>query len=533
VRAEPECETGSSNRCPLNPQGYNAGLTNVQTQVGLGVNIIYYGGAGDGVTDNMPALTAALAASNTVIFPAGSFLFRTAFSLTLDAARQIALIGAGPGATTIISAVTSGAMWILRQHDGANALNISGMQLDPAQAGGGTANGIPLVGNTAAGCPAFSSFRDITISGTATSYFATSVAISVWGNINFVNVNEQITGASVVGTGVEISSPSASQTPVVYDLRGGSFVQMAAGLVIGDYTQGVQVVGENFTGCAIGINAPAGGGGTGRDQLRIVNSQFGVPASGIGISVPGNDVSDIMTANNLFLLSDGSIGLKLNASPGRVNLSSNTFRKSAGTLGGKATGVQFSGTATTVHPTVNGNYQASDVGTLDAIDGNNVVGFVFTGAENEVAGGAGTIVPVVNVFNPVFPFVLINSDYFGPSSGETGRSPICRKMRRSVPRQPSKREREAAAQSRTLPNRRSRVYPSGLDCLDEPGQWGHGEQCRGRAYDRGGRAIDEVQVSSRHRKMVYVLRLLQRLSAHECMDPSSSSTVDLCFITST
>jgi hypothetical protein len=123
------------------------------------------------------------------------------------------------------------------------------MQLNPAEAGGGTANGISLVGNTPAGCPAFSSFRDITISGTATSYFATSVAISVWGNINFINVNEQITGASVVW--------------------------------------------------------------------------------------------------------------------------------------------------------------------------NRSKDFLFTGAENEVAGGAGTIGPVVNVFNPVFPFVLVNSDYLGPSSSAT------------------------------------------------------------------------------------------------------------------
>lgn len=69
-------------------------------------NIQTYGGAGDGSTDNSPALSAALAGSGPtggcISFPAGLYIFKSQVYYTFPASRKhVSLVGSGPDSTLL------------------------------------------------------------------------------------------------------------------------------------------------------------------------------------------------------------------------------------------------------------------------------------------------------------------------------------------------------------------------------------------------------------------------------------------------
>jgi hypothetical protein len=98
------------------PSATGAVARSVVGKLGDVISICDFGGAGDGVTDNSAALTAAFAAlpatGGTVYIPAGVYVFSTAVSVTLpDVYYGLALVGAGPGATILRFGNTDGVIF--------------------------------------------------------------------------------------------------------------------------------------------------------------------------------------------------------------------------------------------------------------------------------------------------------------------------------------------------------------------------------------------------------------------------------------
>jgi hypothetical protein len=86
----------SSNNVSYTPAGTGAVATNVQTKLRESVSVKDFGAVGDGSTDDTAAIVAALAASNSVYFPAGTYL--TTGNLNIKAKY---IFGAGAVASTI------------------------------------------------------------------------------------------------------------------------------------------------------------------------------------------------------------------------------------------------------------------------------------------------------------------------------------------------------------------------------------------------------------------------------------------------
>ncbi len=90
-------------RCLL-PAGYNAGETPLPptpTNLQVSSNVMTYGAVGDGVTNDIDAFAAAVAAQPTggvVYIPPGKYLLSSQLLIT----RRVSLVGAGPRQTTII-----------------------------------------------------------------------------------------------------------------------------------------------------------------------------------------------------------------------------------------------------------------------------------------------------------------------------------------------------------------------------------------------------------------------------------------------
>jgi hypothetical protein len=105
-------------------------------------------------------------------------------------------------------------------------------------------------------------------------YWGSCLAISKLTQVSLFNV--LMTGHTNEGpyttSGFGLTLTATSAVPgVVYNLDSCTFNNLGVGISYGAWIQGVAAVNCNFTGCAIGINAPVASGET---QLSIANSQF-------------------------------------------------------------------------------------------------------------------------------------------------------------------------------------------------------------------------------------------------------------------
>jgi hypothetical protein len=246
------------------------------------VSVKNYGAVGDGVTDDTAAVTAAFNAVRTVggslYFPAGKYALAANIPVTLGANATLAVFGAGADITQLVWAAGGGLTINLPGE--ANAVHVRDMTF--VTGANGTGNGLALnltIGSVPWPNSPQSDVSNVTFRGTdwyagQTHYWGSCVAIDRLTQVSFFNV--LMTGHTEAGTytttGFGLALTATSAVPgVVYNLDSCTFNNMGVGISYGNWIQGVAAVNCNFTGCAIGINAPAG---TGEAQLSIANSQF-------------------------------------------------------------------------------------------------------------------------------------------------------------------------------------------------------------------------------------------------------------------
>jgi hypothetical protein len=307
------------------------------------LSIQRYGGTGDGVTDNAPAIQRAINTlprnGGCISFPPGKFAISKKIDYVLPARNfSISLLGSG-GDSTILFWPTANAGFSFTYNYMGNSIHIRDMSLTVGVAGG--QNAIHLVQNYqtpgSTGYNAFSDFTGITIRGddaftndasvNAQDYWNVGLDISGVSNINVQSAmfeGPYAGGYAEKGVGIEIAGAATSSGNVIYsgvlNVVASSFNTIGIGIVYGSNAQGLSISNANFTGGQYGIltvpNEP------GLDQLAIANSQFNVSVAGIfsQTAIPGLSV-----ATSLFLIPIGSIGMNLYQS-GRTSISGNTFQ---------------------------------------------------------------------------------------------------------------------------------------------------------------------------------------------------------------
>jgi hypothetical protein len=124
----------TSNNVSYTPAGASAVVTDVQTKLRESVSVKDFGAVGDGSTDDTAAIVAALAASNSVYFPAGTYM--TTGNINIKAKN---IFGAGAVSSTIklLGSNTNASLFI-------NGGNIS---TSWGTGGGCTIRGLSLQGN--------------------------------------------------------------------------------------------------------------------------------------------------------------------------------------------------------------------------------------------------------------------------------------------------------------------------------------------------------------------------------------------------
>lgn len=367
------------------------------------VSVLSFGADPTGGADISTALAAALAASNSVVFPPGTYLLTNPVTVAMTGTRQIFITG--EAATIVMSGISSGFTFFGMNPN--NAVAISGINFQATAAG--TVTAIALTGSTTIGAVwSSSTFKDLTFLGsTASNYFAKAIDVSGVSNCFFSGVH--IWGArsgGANGIGVQLGTPGGGDIPVEFSFLNCDFIFLGAGIVMGDWVQGLQVANTNFVNNSIGISVPVGAGNTGRDELSITNSQFGI-GSGIAISVAGTDLSDLICTGTYFILGDSAFGIQLNHTPGRHSIQGNMFRKAVGTS--SATGIQLRGSSASI-VSVQDNTFTSDTGVLIAFDLNGVANPNIVADGNVMNSTTGVVTPVAGVNGTLSMSYLMN-DY--------------------------------------------------------------------------------------------------------------------------
>jgi hypothetical protein len=288
------------------------------------VDIRSHGGAGDGMTDNAAALTAAYAALPTtggcIEFPGGKFVFRSGVTFDFPSgAASITLQGAGPDAT-ILHWPQSDSGLVFNYSDPQSSTHVRDLTLTTGLTGGGVA--LTLQTNhsqSAQGSQALIAQNDVsnvTIRGDdgggVNEYWGTGIVVS---GVSFIDVN----GLAVYGdgrtggTGLSLSGlapADASKQPLFglyYNITASYFIGLGLGLHYGTYIQGVTINTTNFqNGMGPAIKSDDGEQGLG--NLTIESCQFNVGGSALIQGLSGFQVQ--MTNSIMFLLTN-QVGIDL------------------------------------------------------------------------------------------------------------------------------------------------------------------------------------------------------------------------------
>jgi hypothetical protein len=297
-------------------------------------NILAYGGAANGTTDNSTAFANAASASSAaqacVYFPPGTYYFSAsaAYAITTSPG-SITLRGAGADVTVLTFGNSSTSGILVNYKDKFSSAHVRDMTIAAGSASASRGIDLEQLATSVAsgqGQFALSDITNVTFRGSdgysATNYWATGVNIGGVSNINFVN--DVFLGPEGAGHGYGISlqgAPNnASILPVVYNIIGCNFEQLSIGLFYGGVAQGVSVSSSNFTSNTWGIYAH-GSSSTALDQLSVTGSQFN--NSGFSIDAE-TELQAVSITNNFFLVQNNTAAINLNLTD-NFTISGNNF----------------------------------------------------------------------------------------------------------------------------------------------------------------------------------------------------------------
>lgn len=331
------------------------------------VNIVNYGGVGDGTTDNTTAFAAALAAlgarGGTIFFPRGSFKFASlqTVSYTLNALYDLTLLGEGPDATSLLwpagvdgirinfNSNTSKSTQAFHARD----LSIVSADNTPSQIGvllnqSGTLNGAYT---------AYTEFTRVSIMGSDGP-----VGSNGWGTgVKCVDVsNVQFTGcalfgtATASGTGVSWEGTNASNIATGLYFNDCAINQFTTGILMLDFVQGMYLTACQINGCTVGLDLTGGAHAVGADidsAVSIVNSEFGVYATNANAITMTNPVAFLQIDSTNFNMAQiaGPAGFIVLAAMASVQITNCSmiapgWPGGASTIGTKLTGISLAGT---------------------------------------------------------------------------------------------------------------------------------------------------------------------------------------------
>lgn len=370
-------------------------------------SILDYGGNNGGSVDNLAAWAAVIAASPAnqacIFFPAGIYAFSGNASYLFPGGfgsiGSITIIGAGADLTYLKWAAGGG--MTLTEVSNLDSFHIRDMTFLSGVAN--APNAAIQITQTQASVtnPADSAQSDITnvtIRGSdnyqATFYWGTGIDINGSSYINFNGL--YIAGDSTHTNGIGVNIHGAALViPVVFNFNLSTFNSLNAGIIYGQYVQGVTVNQCNFTTGVNGISAPVAPAGL--DQLVVTGSQFGA-LSGNGI-VENGAIPNTQIIGNLFIVPSGANGINLITSnlfsiignafasnnPGSITNNGITVQSTINSEGGIISGNVLTGmgnfaiqlTATSNHVNVQSNFYSGN--------GTNVGN---AGISNTIGGGS-------------------------------------------------------------------------------------------------------------------------------------------------
>jgi hypothetical protein len=363
------------------------------------ISITSYGGNGNGVADNAPALSASFAAlpatGGCISFPAGRFLFKTPVTLTYPSstdAYSLTLTGAGQDATVLYWAASNG----ITINMSSSQQNVHVRDVTFSTGFAGTYAALTFKYSSTLGVVTASDVSHVFFrgddGGQKTEYWDIGVNDAGLSYLNFdtdtfIGTNTQSGG----GTGIFLNGSGGSPTPysVLFNISKSGFFGLGTGLMIGNYVQGISLSQNNFTGGTTGIWAIPGTSGV--DEVAISGgNQFNT--FGNDIEFQGG-VAHLIMSGNLLFVQPGNSGVFIQSSGGQQHTITNNVFFGVSPTG--ATGIYVGGL--NMNAVVSGNvFNNLDTGVnLIGTQGWNVQGNSYLAVPSQVANiGTGNLVGV-------------------------------------------------------------------------------------------------------------------------------------------
>lgn len=333
------------------------------------LNILTYGGNGNGVADNLAAWNAAVAAlpsltGGCIYFPFGKYSFSTAISYSFASGPgtpggSLAVRGDG-SRQTILYWPNAGNGINVTANDYRQSVHFHGLSVTTGQVSAGI--GINLINTLGAPLPTtpWSDFYDVSVAGVDiqgggtvnyTKVWTTGVKIHYWSNFNFIGLNVWGTDGSA-GTGVWVEGNGSSDYAVNFQFTQCLFNYLRVGLTYGSWVQGINIQQSGFGG-RVGIAGiqVAGAAGSQPAGLAVFNSGFDV--GGNPIDLTNATVNQIFIIGNTISMStNGAIGVA-QTNTFLANIVGNSFNSFGGTSQ-QCIGLGSPGTATVTGNTFSG-----------------------------------------------------------------------------------------------------------------------------------------------------------------------------------
>jgi hypothetical protein len=357
------------------------------------LDIRAYGGVGDNVVDNSPALQGALAAGRCVAFPAGKFRFASAVSYSFASGKgSLTICGQGQDVTELTWPNAVGNALTITLLGPENSFHLCSMTLSTGTLNADTAVFVNQTMTSATTVQSGFASSDVTrvTFRSAEGYASTSatmlpVITKGWkygfrsNNASMVDfdavhmfgptpgVSGYHTNGGTGGTGIQVAGNSASVIPVIFNISRSSFNWLENGVVYGANVEGVTVSQSNFLGCYAGINAPPPGA-PGMAQLAVTTSQFNCTYD----ILLNAAIANVLITNNLFYSHAGGAAIEMHVSSAMTNIVGNSFNGTTATSAG--IGVSHTPSTTDeVAPIITGNsFFLLDIGII--FNNNNVSG---------------------------------------------------------------------------------------------------------------------------------------------------------------
>jgi hypothetical protein len=277
-------------------------------------NILVYGGDPAGVADNDAAFAAAVANPSVngpcVYFPAGTYKFAAQAVINITLAQKTARI-VGDGKDLSKLTWTGGGGIQINSNQRQSRVAVDGLTLLTGSSNAGVGIDIEFsVHNNTFGS---SIFRELRIAGIVnqTNYWGAAIKINGLSQVNYdgLDLYGQNSGLGIgLGGGLCLDlEGSSSNNSFIHNVVNSNFFGCDAGILYGQYVQGLTVVNSNFVNNINGIRVVASSGAATQSQLSVTNSQL--DNNGDNILLAGGN--NALISNNFFAILPNTTAMRV------------------------------------------------------------------------------------------------------------------------------------------------------------------------------------------------------------------------------